>query len=129
MICHLHTVDLSAVENSASLNMELQSRASKVSTNFCTCLSDVHLFVYVRTSYFAVHNKHQQPAYVRHTCALCRFLGNAKFQFENSQSRGELLVSLCYQPATNKVTVVVLKAKNLPKFDITGLSGDFISFT
>ncbi len=40
-----------------------------------------------------------------------------------SQGRGELLVSLCYQPAANRITAVVLKARNLPKMDITGLSG------
>ncbi|KAJ8290055.1 hypothetical protein GJAV_G00008220 [Gymnothorax javanicus] len=39
-------------------------------------------------------------------------------------SRGELLVSLSYQPATHRLNVVVLKAKNLPKMDITGLSGN-----
>ncbi len=48
------------------------------------------------------------------------------FQFQNSHHRGEILVSLCYQPATNKVTAVVLKAKNLPKFDITGLAGETV---
>lgn len=37
------------------------------------------------------------------------------------QSRGELLVSLCYQPAANRLTVVVLKARNLPKMDMAGL--------
>ena len=41
----------------------------------------------------------------------------------HSHGRGELLVSLCYQPAANRLTVVVLKARNLPKMDITGLSG------
>ena len=41
-----------------------------------------------------------------------------------SQGRGEILVSLCYQPAANRITVVVLKARNLPKMDITGLSGE-----
>ena len=41
----------------------------------------------------------------------------------HSQGRGELLISLCYQPAANRLTVVVLKARNLPKMDITGLSG------
>ena len=40
-----------------------------------------------------------------------------------SQGRGEILVSLCYQPAANRVTAVVLKARNLPKMDVTGLSG------
>ena len=44
-----------------------------------------------------------------------------------SQGRGEILVSLCYQPAANRITVVVLKARNLPKMDITGLSGKEIA--
>ncbi|KAG7457910.1 hypothetical protein MATL_G00232270 [Megalops atlanticus] len=39
-------------------------------------------------------------------------------------SRGELLVSLSYQPVTHRLSVVVLKAKHLPKMDITGLSGN-----
>ncbi|KPP59561.1 hypothetical protein Z043_122507, partial [Scleropages formosus] len=39
-------------------------------------------------------------------------------------SRGELLVSLSYQPVTQRLNVVVLKAKHLPKVDITGLSGN-----
>lgn len=40
-----------------------------------------------------------------------------------AQGRGELLVSLCWQPAANRLTVVVLKARNLPKMDVTGLAG------
>uniref|UniRef100_T1JDZ3 C2 domain-containing protein n=1 Tax=Strigamia maritima TaxID=126957 RepID=T1JDZ3_STRMM len=43
-----------------------------------------------------------------------------------TQGRGELLVSLCYQPAANRLTVVVLKASNLPKMDITGLSDPYV---
>ncbi|XP_074651300.1 synaptotagmin-4-like [Tubulanus polymorphus] len=43
-----------------------------------------------------------------------------------SQGRGELLVSVCYQPAANRLTVVVLKARNLPKMDITGLSDPYV---
>jgi Ca2+-dependent lipid-binding protein len=52
-------------------------------------------------------------------------LMSRSLKFQNSQHRGEILTSLCYQPATNKVTVVVLKAKNLPKFDITGLADPY----
>lgn len=44
------------------------------------------------------------------------------------QGRGELLVSLCYQPAANRLTVVVLKARNLPKMDFAGLCGKSLSF-
>ncbi|CAB4062945.1 SYT4 [Lepeophtheirus salmonis] len=43
-----------------------------------------------------------------------------------SQGRGELLVSLCYQPSSHRITVVVLKARNLPKMDITGLSDPYV---
>jgi len=43
-----------------------------------------------------------------------------------SQGRGELLVSLCHQPAASRITVVVLKARNLPKMDITGLSDPYV---
>lgn len=43
-----------------------------------------------------------------------------------SQSRGEILVSLCHQPAANRITAVVLKARNLPKMDITGLSDPYV---
>lgn len=43
-----------------------------------------------------------------------------------SQGRGEVLISLCYQPAANRMTVVVLKARNLPKMDITGLSDPYV---
>lgn len=43
-----------------------------------------------------------------------------------SQGRGEILVSLCYQPAANRLTVVVLKARNLPKIDINRLCDPFV---
>ncbi|XP_033634877.1 synaptotagmin-4-like [Asterias rubens] len=47
-------------------------------------------------------------------------------KISKTQGRGELLTSLCYQPAANKLTVVVLKAKNLPKMDVTGLSDPYV---
>ncbi|XP_057245402.1 synaptotagmin-11, partial [Malurus melanocephalus] len=37
-------------------------------------------------------------------------------------SRGELQVSLSYQPVAQRMTVVVLKARHLPRMDISGLS-------
>lgn len=37
-------------------------------------------------------------------------------------SRGELLASLSYQPVSHRLSVVVLKARHLPKMDMTGLS-------
>ncbi|XP_053551379.1 synaptotagmin-11 [Bombina bombina] len=39
-------------------------------------------------------------------------------------SRGELQVSLSYQPVAQRMTVVVQKAKHLPRMDISGLSGN-----
>ncbi|XP_043936092.1 synaptotagmin-11 isoform X2 [Protopterus annectens] len=41
-------------------------------------------------------------------------------------SRGELLVSLSYHVVTQRMSVVVLKAKHLPKMDITGLSDPYV---
>nr|CAD7258965.1 unnamed protein product [Timema shepardi] len=43
-----------------------------------------------------------------------------------AQGRGEILVSLCWQPAANRLTVVVLKARNLPKMDVTGLADPYV---
>ncbi|XP_077989141.1 synaptotagmin-11-like [Glandiceps talaboti] len=43
-----------------------------------------------------------------------------------NQGHGELLVSLSYQPAANRLTVVVLKARSLPKMDVTGLSDPYV---
>ena len=51
------------------------------------------------------------------------------FQMMNGRTAadcGELLVSLCYQPANDRLTVIVLKAKNLPRMDLTGLSGSLL---
>ncbi|KHN83884.1 Synaptotagmin-4 [Toxocara canis] len=42
------------------------------------------------------------------------------------EDRGQILISLCYQPTTNRVAVVLLKAKNLPKFDITGMADPYV---
>lgn len=35
-------------------------------------------------------------------------------------------MSLCWQPAASKLTVVVLKARNLPKMDVTGLADPYV---
>lgn len=37
-----------------------------------------------------------------------------------------MLVSLCWQPVTSRLTVVVLKARNLPKMDVTGLADPYV---
>lgn len=43
-----------------------------------------------------------------------------------SQGRGELLISLCWQPAAARLTVVLLKARNLPRMDVTGLADPYV---
>lgn len=49
------------------------------------------------------------------------------FQLQiKSQGRGELLISLCYQPAAARLTVVLLKARNLPRMDVTGLADPYV---
>ncbi|CAH1799974.1 unnamed protein product, partial [Owenia fusiformis] len=46
---------------------------------------------------------------------------------ENSTSkRGELLLSLCYQPTVGRITVVIIKARELKAQDITGYSDPYV---
>ncbi|KAG7204889.1 hypothetical protein KM043_005287 [Ampulex compressa] len=56
---------------------------------------------------------------------LCRKICPRSLKIQ-SQGRGELLVSLCWQPVPRKLTVVVLKAENLPKMDVTGLADPYV---
>ncbi|CAM9887821.1 synaptotagmin-11-like isoform X2 [Lampetra fluviatilis] len=49
-----------------------------------------------------------------------------KRNVQKSVGRGEILVSLCYHPAASRLTVVVLKARHLPKTDIVGLSDPYV---
>jgi Ca2+-dependent lipid-binding protein len=37
-----------------------------------------------------------------------------------------LLISLCWQPAAARLTVVLLKARNLPRMDVTGLADPYV---
>ncbi|XP_024943813.1 synaptotagmin-4 isoform X2 [Cephus cinctus] len=57
--------------------------------------------------------------------SLCREICPRSLKIQ-SQGRGELLVSLCWQPAASRLTVVVLKARNLPKMDVTGLADPYV---
>ncbi|XP_077576267.1 synaptotagmin-11-like [Stigmatopora nigra] len=52
---------------------------------------------------------------------LSRPIGKRNAQCE---SRGELLTSLSYQPVSHRLSVVVLKARHLPKMDVAGLSAN-----
>nr|CAD7569629.1 unnamed protein product [Timema californicum] len=56
---------------------------------------------------------------------LCREINPRSLKIR-AQGRGEILVSLCWQPAANRLTVVVLKARNLPKMDVTGLADPYV---
>uniref|UniRef100_A0A8C5LQ16 Synaptotagmin 4 n=1 Tax=Leptobrachium leishanense TaxID=445787 RepID=A0A8C5LQ16_9ANUR len=49
-----------------------------------------------------------------------------KRNVRKSAGRGELLISLCYQSTTNTLTVVVLKARHLPKTDISTISDPYV---
>nr|XP_023018535.1 uncharacterized protein LOC111507466 [Leptinotarsa decemlineata] len=57
--------------------------------------------------------------------AVCREIQPRSLKIR-SQGRGDILVSLCWQPAANRLTVVVLKARNLPKMDVTGLADPYV---
>lgn len=43
-----------------------------------------------------------------------------------THGRGELLVSLCYQPQASRLTAVILKARNIPRMDMTGLADPYV---
>ncbi|XP_028331095.1 synaptotagmin-4 [Gouania willdenowi] len=49
-----------------------------------------------------------------------------KKNIKKSSGRGELLLSLCYQSTTNTLTVVVLKARHLPKAENHGLTDPYV---
>uniref|UniRef100_A0A673CSL4 Synaptotagmin IV n=1 Tax=Sphaeramia orbicularis TaxID=375764 RepID=A0A673CSL4_9TELE len=49
-----------------------------------------------------------------------------KRNVKKSSGRGELLLSLCYQSTTNTLTVVVLKARHLPKTDNNGPTDPYV---
>uniref|UniRef100_A0A3Q2X6V7 Synaptotagmin IV n=2 Tax=Haplochromini TaxID=319058 RepID=A0A3Q2X6V7_HAPBU len=49
-----------------------------------------------------------------------------KKNVKKSSGRGELLLSLCYQSTTNTLTVVVLKARHLPKTENNGPTDPYV---
>ncbi|XP_034532921.1 synaptotagmin-4 isoform X1 [Notolabrus celidotus] len=49
-----------------------------------------------------------------------------KKNVKKSRGRGELLLSLCYQSTTNTLTVVVLKARHLPKTQDNGPTDPYV---
>jgi hypothetical protein len=46
----------------------------------------------------------------------------------DNQQLGQMLVSLCYQPADSTLTIIVLKAANLPRIGTTKLISKYDIF-
>ncbi|CAD6229087.1 GSCOCG00012077001-RA-CDS [Cotesia congregata] len=103
-----------------------QSQLQKISLHFIVLSFDrysrdamIGEVICSLSSIFGSENMENQPI------SLCREICPRSLKIQ-SQGRGELLVSLCWQPATNRLTVVVLKARNLPKMDVTGLADPYV---
>jgi hypothetical protein len=41
---------------------------------------------------------------------------------------GEMMLSLCYLPTAGRLTVTIIKARNLKAMDITGSSGKYLLY-
>lgn len=54
---------------------------------------------------------------------VCAPGGALKASVPPQGSRGELLLSLCYNPSANSIVVNIIKARNLKAMDIGGTSG------
>jgi len=50
------------------------------------------------------------------------------FLFQESIDLGEIMFSLCYLPTAGRMTLTVIKCRNLKAMDITGASGESTSF-
>lgn len=48
---------------------------------------------------------------------------NAFYPFQDKVDLGELMFSLCYLPTAGRLTITIIKARNLKAMDITGASG------
>lgn len=46
-------------------------------------------------------------------------------EFQENVDLGELMFSLCYLPTAGRLTITMIKARNLKAMDITGASGGF----
>lgn len=49
------------------------------------------------------------------------------FLFQDNVDLGDLMFSLCYLPTAGRLTITMIKARNLKAMDITGASGTCIS--
>lgn len=45
------------------------------------------------------------------------------YEFQENVDLGELMFSLCYLPTAGRLTITMIKARNLKAMDITGASG------
>jgi hypothetical protein len=48
-----------------------------------------------------------------------------RMELQEKKELGELMLSLCYLPTAGRLTVTVIKARNLKAMDITGSSGAY----
>ncbi|XP_035666560.1 synaptotagmin-4-like [Branchiostoma floridae] len=53
-------------------------------------------------------------------------VGKQTKQQQKPSGKGEILVSLCYQPAANRLSVVILKARNLTGYNLMGPADPFV---
>ena len=63
-------------------------------------------------------------------CNICMYLCDVCMQsncfgvaFQEKVDLGEIMLSLCYLPTAGRLTVTIIKARNLKAMDITGSSG------
>lgn len=53
------------------------------------------------------------------------YITNANYCLQEKVDLGELMLTLCYLPTAGRLTVTVIKARNLKAMDITGSSGQY----
>lgn len=58
----------------------------------------------------------------------CKFISNNLYvSLQESVDLGEIMFSLCYLPTAGRMTLTVIKCRNLKAMDITGSSGEHIA--
>lgn len=58
---------------------------------------------------------------------LCLTERNIILFFQEKFDLGEIMVSLCYLPTAGRLTLTIIKARNLKAMDITGSSGKWVN--
>ena len=75
------------------------------------------------------HNKEDQPFSTDSAfhCEGKPVSNNLYFYLQESVDLGEIMFSLCYLPTAGRMTLTVIKCRNLKAMDITGSSGEYIA--